>query len=219
MEFVERVESVERTFHAFHEFHVFDLVRCVGIMCKLRLFVNRKMLKNIYYRLIYPHLVYTVQVWGSACASEMDNILVLQKRALRIITYDDNLPIMPGPLHRSTPLFYNMEILKIYDVFKLQLAKFIFDCLHLNTPSIFHNWFNLNYNIHSYNTRSTFFDIDNAINSNNLFIINARTTHYGLKLIKVSGHKIWNLIPNQIRSSQSATSFKLLFKKHLINVS
>ena len=110
-----------------------------------------------------------------------------------------------------------MDILKIYDVFQLQLAKFIFNCIHLNVPSIFHNWFKLNYTIHNYNTRSTFSDIDNALNSNNIFIINARTTHYGLKLIKVSGLKIWNCIPKKIRDSQSVNSFKLLLKKHLIS--
>ena len=63
---------------------------------------------------------------------------------------------------------------------------------------------------------STFFDIDNVINSNNLFIINARTTHYGLKLLKVSGPKIWSLIPNQIRSTQSVCFFKRYLKKYLI---
>ena len=60
--------------------------RCIGIMCKLRQFVNSNMLKNIYYSLLYPHLVYAIQVWGSACANEMNKILVLQKRVLRIIT-------------------------------------------------------------------------------------------------------------------------------------
>ena len=34
--------------------------RCIGIMCKLRHFVNKKMIKNIYYSLIYPHLVYAI---------------------------------------------------------------------------------------------------------------------------------------------------------------
>ena len=48
-------------------------------MCKLRHFVNKKMMKNIYYSLIYPHLVYAIPVWGSACATEMNKILVLQK--------------------------------------------------------------------------------------------------------------------------------------------
>ena len=50
-------------------------------MCKLRHFVTRKMLKNIYYSLLYPHLVYAIEVWGSACATEINKILVLQKRA------------------------------------------------------------------------------------------------------------------------------------------
>ena len=60
--------------------------RCIGIMCKLRQFMNTHMLKNIYYSLLYSHLVYAIQVWGSACSSEINKILVLQKRALRIIT-------------------------------------------------------------------------------------------------------------------------------------
>ena len=89
---------------------------------------------------------------------------------------------------------------KLYDDFKLQLAQFIFNCIHLNTP-IFHNCLKLNYTVHNYNSRSKFLDIDNARNLNNIFIINGRTTHYGLKLIKVSGPKMWNLTPKQIRDS------------------
>ena len=174
------------------------------------------MLKNIYYCLLYSHLVYSIQVWGSACVSEINKMLVLQKRVLRIITRNDTFPSVPGPLYPTDPLFYKLEILKVQDVFKLQVSTFIFNCLQLNAPTIFHNWFRLNYTIHNYNTRSTFFDIDNVINSNNLFIINARTTHYGLKLLKVSGPKIWNLIPNQIRSTESVCFFKRYLKKHLI---
>ena len=41
--------------------------------------------------------------------------------------------------------------------------------------------------------------------------------HYGLKLLKVSGPKLWNSIPNKIRSSQSLNSFKFMFKKYLIS--
>ena len=117
------------------------------------------MIKNIYYSLIYLHLVYAIQVWGSACATEMNKILVLQKRAIRVITLNDKLPLVPGPLHPANPLFYKMEILKIY-VFKLQLAKFIFNCIHLITPPIFYNWFKLINTVHNHNTRSTFFNIN-----------------------------------------------------------
>ena len=176
-----------------------QISRCIGILCKLRQFVNVKMLKS---SLLYSHLVHAIQVWGSACSTEINKILVLQKRALRIITHNDHFPSVPGPLHPTDPLFHKLEILKIQDIFKFQVSKFIFNCLQLNTPIIFHHWFRQSHTIHNYNTRSTFFDIDNVINSNNLFIINARTTHHGLKLLKVSGPKIWNLIPNYIRSTQ-----------------
>ena len=37
--------------------------------------------------------------------------------------------------------------------------------------------------------------------TNNLFIPTARTSHYGLILIKVQGPKIWNEIPPTIRNS------------------
>ena len=172
------------------------------------------MLKSIYYSLLYSHLVYAIQV--AACSTEVNKILVLQKRALRLITHNDHFPSVPGPLHPTGPLFHKLEILKIQDIFKFQVSKFIFNCLQLNTPIIFHNWFRQSHTIHNYNTSTTFFDIDNVINSNNLFIINARTTHYGLKWLKVSGPKIWNLFPNYIRSTQSVCSFNRYLKKHLI---
>ena len=67
------------------------------------------------------------------------------------------LPSVPGPLYPTDPLFYKLEILKVQDDFKLQVLTFVFNCLQLNAPTIFHNWFRLNYTIHNYNTRLTFF--------------------------------------------------------------
>ena len=165
--------------------------RCIGIMCKLRQFMNTSMLKNIHYSLLYSHMVYAIQVWRSACISEINKILVLQKRALRIITHKDIFPSVPGPLHPTDPLFYKLEVLKVQDVFKLQVSNFIFNCLQLNTPTIFHNWFRLNYTIHNGNTRWGSFDMDNGVGSNGGVIMGAKTTHYGLKGLKVSGPKIW----------------------------
>ena len=50
--------------------------RSIGIMYKLRQFMNTNMLKNIYYSLIYSHIVYAIQVWGSANDTELDKILI-----------------------------------------------------------------------------------------------------------------------------------------------
>ena len=46
-------------------------------MYKLSPFLNPTMLKNIYYSLNYSHIIYAIQVWGSAGKSETNKILVL----------------------------------------------------------------------------------------------------------------------------------------------
>ena len=190
--------------------------RCIGILYKLQHFLNKSILKNIYYSLFYSHLVYAIQIWGSACSTEINKIAILQKRAIRIITHNNTLPLVPGPLHQTNNLFYQLKILKIEDIFKLQVSKFIFDCLNFNTPVIFHNWFTLRCTIHNHSTRSTIIDIENLVNSNDLFILYGRTTHYGLKLLKVYGPKLWNLIPNNIRCKPSVYSFANHLKRYMI---
>ena len=40
--------------------------RGVGILRKLKNFMNPGLLRNIYYSPIYSHLVYGIEVWGSA---------------------------------------------------------------------------------------------------------------------------------------------------------
>ena len=139
-------------------------------MYKLRPYINPTMLKNIYYSLIYSHMIYAIQVWGSAGKTEIHKILVLQKCAIRLISNRDKRPVNPGPLAATNPMFYKLELLKINDIFTLHIAKFIHKCLNLDSPEIFHDWFKLNYESHPYSTRSKFTDINYSTKSNNIFI-------------------------------------------------
>ena len=52
--------------------------RSIGIMYRLRNYVNLKVLKSLYHSLVYSHIVYGIQVWGSASDSELNKILILQ---------------------------------------------------------------------------------------------------------------------------------------------
>ena len=54
--------------------------RGMGIIYRLRDFLNVHALKKIYYSLIYSHLVYAIEVWGSADVSLLDNLLTIQKK-------------------------------------------------------------------------------------------------------------------------------------------
>ena len=51
--------------------------RSIGVMYKLRPFLPLKVMKNVYYSLIYSHIVYAIEVWVSAFKSELKKIFVL----------------------------------------------------------------------------------------------------------------------------------------------
>ena len=181
----------------------------------------RSLLKSYYveeylFSLVYSHIIYTIHVWGSAGKSELDKIFILQKRAIRLISNKAKRSSIPGPLASTNPMFYKLEILKINDIFTLQIAKFIYKSLIGDTPENFHEWFKLNCDSHSYNTRSNYTDINNIVKSNNIFISSARTSFYGIKLIKVDGPKMWNSLLNSLRNINSLKKIVKCLKDYLI---
>ena len=191
--------------------------RSLGIMYKLRPFVPLNVMKNVYYSLIYSHIIYAIEVWGSACKTEMDKLLVLQKRAMRLMTFNDQFPVIPGPLKPTDPIFVKIGTLKIEDVYKYQVSKFIFKCIHRITPENFHNWFNFISDTHGYCTRSKFNASSNTT-TNKLFIPFARTTNYGLKKLTVNGPRIWNALPDCLRNEESLFVFLRKTKSHFISM-
>ena len=202
------------------------LSRGIGIIAKLRCCMESKLLKNIYYSLVYSHLTYGIQVWGSACSTLTEKLLILQKKAVRILSgcqYFQIYGAPAGPLPASEPLFRKLEILKLDDIFKLHIAKFIFSCLARKTPNLFFDWFTINYSLHSHSTTSStvivqnsYFDVGNAVYTNTLHTKGSNLSVYGAKQIKVMGPILWNNLPTKIRESNTLSSFKYHLKKYMI---
>ena len=87
-------------------------------MHKIKYFVDELILTTLYYSLIYPFLIYATPIWGKAAEVYMNNILVLQKCVVRIITRNGrNFHL--GALAPSSPLFSKTNVLKVHDIFKL----------------------------------------------------------------------------------------------------
>ena len=97
------------------------------------------------------------------------------------------------------------------------ISKFIYNCLNKSNPINFHFWYKTTSQVHNHNTRSKSIDIDNSITTRTLFTPIARTTHYGLKSLKVQGPKIWNKLPPSLRTKDNINSFIKEYKKLLIN--
>ena len=160
--------------------------QAIGLLYKIRPFVNIKIMQSLYYSLVYPHLIYAIEVWGSADDTHLNRVFILQKRIVRMINFTDKRQI-DYSFPPSDPLFYKMDMLKVHDIFKLMISKFIFNCLNEKNPINFHSWYKLTTLSNKHNTRSKFVDIDNDVTTRTLNIPTARTTHCGLKLLKVQG--------------------------------
>ena len=59
-----------------------------------------------------------------------DLIFILQKRILKIITFNKMTV-------SSAPLFDSLQILKLSDLFKLQVTSFVYECLNSLAPTYF----------------------------------------------------------------------------------
>ena len=192
--------------------------RSVGIICKLRLCLNSSLLLTLYYSLVYSHLNYGIHAWGSANKTELEKILVLQKKAVRAMTGNRwyHSHIDPGPLASSNPLFKKLSILKVEDIYKLNIGKFIFSCLSHLTPPLFWDWFSIN---NSQATRSNtvitqtdYFDTGTVTQNLTLHRKSCKKESYGAKKVQVLGPIFWNDLPGALRDSESLQ----IFKKNLI---
>ena len=128
------------------------------------------------------------------------------------------------PLPASEPLFKNLKILRLSDVFILNISKFPYLTLVGLSPAIFSSWFTISNAIHNHATTSTaiinrdhHFDTGTVTSTKTLFTKGSNLAKYGARMIRVAGPIIWNSLPTSIQDSPSLPTFKIHLKKHLIS--
>ena len=122
------------------------IARGIGILCKARKYLQESTLITLYYSFVYPYLCYCIEVWGNTYKNYTEPLLRLQKRVLRIITG-------ARKYSHATPLFNDLKILRLEQLHYIAVQMFMYKFYHKILPDIFSNFFKLNSEIHSYNTR------------------------------------------------------------------
>ena len=172
----------------------------VGILYKIRKFVNKKTLINLYYTFIYPYFSYCNEVWGSAYSCHLKRLTTLQKRAIRIIGNTNRT-------EHTDPLYRDMNILKFHNIHKHVVAQFMFKLFHGKLPSIFDNMFCINANVHQHATRQAKWLHIPRVSSNR-----------SKKTIRYEGCVIWNhIMKNNIPTNCSEATFKIHHKRYLMS--
>ena len=96
---------------------------------------------QLYYTLIYPHLLYNITIWGNANQSDISKTITLQKKSIRIINkakYNNH----------TEPLFKENKILKIQDLYEMQVMKFMLEYKASILPKSFQNIYPMVRDIH-----------------------------------------------------------------------
>jgi hypothetical protein len=172
--------------------------RTLGIMKRLKNYLPLSILKLMYDSLILSHLQFNITAWGF----ESKRIFKLQKRAIRTICntrYNAH----------TGPLFKQLNILKITDIFNIQCLKFWYRYTNSMLPAYFSDMFTHNYDVYDISTRQR----------QNLRSINTRT--------KSARHVIRHYIPTIIHTfpsnlickatTHTITAFTYNIKQYIID--
>ena len=58
------------------------IVKSIGIIFKSRFCLSLSSIRTLYYSLVYPYLMYCVSVWASTYPTNLNRIIILQKRRI-----------------------------------------------------------------------------------------------------------------------------------------
>ena len=179
------------------------LARTCGIFFKIRHLLPNNVLVSLYFSLFASFLQYGIIVWGLDFDTHTRPIYLLQtKKVVRAITFKK----FTSP---STPIFSELKILKLYDLFHLKLLTFVYESVNLISPTVFHNFFVTLSHAHQYDTRQA--------RGGDVFMMRKNTLQYGLRSIRYAGAKSWNNIPFKIKQSPSVMIFRRAMKVHLFS--
>ena len=94
----------------------------VMMLRHLSKYLDQKFMINVYYTFIYPHILYGLEFWGHASDTALLQVLVCQKKALRVI-------FKKPPNSSITYKFQESHIMPINMLFKYRLIIFMYNLL------------------------------------------------------------------------------------------
>ena len=169
------------------------------IMNRVKHILPMHAMKLLYYSLVYSHLSNGIMHWSIAYDKITNHLKIMQNDCLRIIN--------KAKYRTSADKFYKTcKILKISDIAKLEMLKFVYNFVHGNLPRSLLNLFNFNYNVHEHNTRQS--SDPHAEHSKSSLVSNSFLR---------KGPDLWGHITNDMKSSVSLKSFTNKIKKDIIS--
>ena len=170
-------------------FHMFYSIRDL---------LNQSLKRQLYYSMVYSRIIYGIVIYGACRSSLLNKVQVLQNKLLKVLY---KLPYRTD----TNVMHLDLDILKVHDIYKYQIQKFVYESLNKTCIVQFHNYYRYNNDIHHLNTRQ----------QNELYRPRIRTK-FGECSLKYHGAVLWNSVNTNIQRSKSADSFKRALRQSII---
>ena len=167
-----------------------DLIKIISTFKFIRHYIPNKCKKQLYYAYVYSKISYGLEIYGNASKALMKKIQVLQNKSLKR-SYKKDWYMNTNILHKE------LQVLKVEDIVKLCILKFVHRCMTGDIPYIFENYFKKRSQIHGRYTR----------NVNKLEIPRYKTCTYGQRTIRYIGSKLYNILPSRITGMRPLKKF------------
>ena len=171
----------------------------IAILYKIRDLVDETSLLQVYHALIQSHINYGILLWGGAPQCQIDILLKLQKKALRIIARENMRT-------SCRPLFNKYKVLTVPSLYILESVCYAKKSIQSETPSGENSsTLRMTNEIHNHNTR----------NQENIFIPNIPGRKRRLDT-ELKCSLIYNKLPRTIKLIDNANKFRNVAKKFLL---
>ena len=174
----------------------------MGILAKFRHNIRLRPLLNIYQALINPYLYYGICAWGSAPKTYLNKILLIQKRALRLIYFTDYK-------QHAVPFFLNSKVFPLSFIYFDCLCSIKWDIANNSAPENIKRAFTRISEVHPYPTRSSLND--------DFYTEHSRLEKMRSSFLRV-GPKIWNSLQYRYARNLPKYTFRKTIRNELFEL-
>jgi len=175
-----------------------------GVISKLRHYLPLKQLKQIYYNLIYPYILYAIVAWGSTNKTNLHKIQTKQNHVIRLMFF---ATLSGKNTDSALPLLKILEMLTVANIYHLHALKFIHAWHKGVLPELFNHFFQHASNVHNYNTR--------YVAKQNLHKFRVKTST-GKQMISFMAIDLWQELPYKVKD-QNQFAFSKSVKNYILS--
>ena len=178
------------------EFIVRKTSKYVPILYKLKKILHRNILLQIYLGLVLPNINYCVSVWGASYGNVLKPLQSMQYKVFKAI-FSPDVPI------RNALDLHSMSLLTLDEIYFLSVCNYVYKSRERNDDS-FH------FSTCPYPTRQTV--------TGSLYVPFTNSVQTS-KSILISGPRLYNSLPSNVKGKSSYVSFKYAVKQLLLSSS